>query len=103
MSVIAWYPIKTFLIPVIMRADESGKVIQLTLITANIEGISIGDVVGFLGLPACRDKLGIAVYVSGTAFAQVIPDHYRGWRTPLKTIDIRSLVDGEHPCPIPAN
>jgi hypothetical protein len=102
-SVIAWYPIKTSWIPVILRADESGKVVQLTLVTANIEGISIGDVVGFLGLPACRDKFGIAVYVSHTAFAQVIPDHYRGWHTPLNKIDIRSMVEDEHPCAIPAN
>ncbi|MEP7290650.1 MAG: hypothetical protein ABI835_02655 [Chloroflexota bacterium] len=81
-------------------ADLNGLVAQITLLTAQVEGITFGDVVSFLGTPACAVHYpASAVYLSDTAFAVLIGARSdQGWRTPLNHIEIRTLSANQQPC-----
>jgi len=81
-------------------ADERGTVLQLTLLTQTIQGVAFGDVVSFLGTPACTLRNPEAViYTSPSTFAVLIPSRSnRGWHAPLDHIEIRPIVGAQSPC-----
>lgn|GEM_PF-1795012 len=81
-------------------ADEGGTVLQLTLLTHTLQGITFGDVVAFLGTPACTLRNPEAViYTSSTTFAVLIPTRSnRGWHAPLDHIEIHRIEGDQSPC-----
>lgn len=81
-------------------SDANGLVAQITLLTSQVEGITFGDVVSFLGVPACGEHYpASAVYLSDTAFAVLIGARSdQGWRTPLNHIEIRTFAGNQQPC-----
>jgi hypothetical protein len=81
-------------------ADERGTVLQLTLLTHTIQGVMFGDVVSFLGTPACTLRNPEAViYTSPSTFAVLIPSRSnRGWHAPLDHIEIRPIEGDQSPC-----
>jgi len=99
-AVISAYQVGSPLGQVGIYADGDGMVMQITLLTGKIEGITFGDVVSFLGMPACKTRYpASAVYSSADAFAVLIGSRTEyGWRTPLNNIEIRRMVGDAHPC-----
>lgn len=99
-AVISAYQVGSPLGQVGIYADSDGTVSQITLLTGNIEGVTFGDVVSFLGMPACETRYpASAVYASANAFAVLIGSRTEhGWRTPLNNIEIRGMDGDAHPC-----
>jgi hypothetical protein len=81
-------------------ASNDGTVQQISVITAGIKGITFGDVVGFLGMPACNTRYpASAVYTSATAFAVLVGSVTDdGWRTRLNNIEILAIDADAPPC-----
>src|SRR5262249_25231246 len=92
-------------IPVDVIADEEGIVRQIILQTAHLNGVSLGNLLGLYGTPACMSNTanGKVVYGQPTTFASVVAGNYgRGiWRSPLNNIEIRSYPWLTDPCALP--
>jgi hypothetical protein len=106
-SVTTAYPVTDALVRVDIVADEAGKVVQITIFTAPVRGLRLGDAVHYLGTPTCNGgNRAMALYTGTTADAVVVgsaPLGKSGLRTALNYIDIYDHSYDLHPCAIPAN
>lgn len=106
-SVTTAYEVSNALVRVDMVADEAGKVVQITIFTAPVRGLRLGDAVRYLGTPTCNGgNRSMALYTGATADAVVVgsaPLGKSGLRTALNYIDIYDHSYDLHPCAIPTN
>jgi hypothetical protein len=99
-SVIAAYQVGSTRGQVALFADAQGRVQQISFLTSNIDGVSVGDVAGWLGAPTCGSSRPVtAVYRFG-ATSIVLGSARRdaGWRAPLNNIEFRADTGDLQPC-----
>lgn len=104
-SVSTAYEVAGALVRVDIVADEAGTVVQITMVTAPMRGIRLGDAVGYLGTPSCSSgRRSMALYAGETADAVVVGSAALGkpglW-TALSYIDIYVHAYDLHPCTNP--
>lgn len=102
LSVMAAYQVNAALLQVGIYADEAGIVSSISIITANLELIPLGDVLAYSGTPNCLEAYNAyAVYATGTTEALVIgsggPGNRNLWAA-LNNITIRLRDPEASPC-----